>query len=278
MSASSSRKRGKAEESGGEKSRLKNARPDPTPLRLSAEEINKLGRVRLTKLCKRASTTNHVTQWRSASSRADCNWQRALCVDQKLCECVRRYDLRTERVLSHREDIAEVKRLIAKGAPLNWQGEEDHTSNRAPLHEAIVNDSMDTVKLLIESKCDVDITDDFSRTPLHYAALGNMLASTRALVEAGADLTMLDYEGKTAEALATETAKLLATDCNGAVVEYLINDAPHIRFHPSAQDKSCQPHRIKGRSHRAIQRDLKENYIFCDHVLHRLNHFCTGKR
>ena len=97
------------------------------------------------------------------------------------------------------------------------------------------------------------------------------MASVRALVEAGANATIRGEKDNTA----IEWAKEMKND---AIVEYLTKDAPKVRFGPYIWNTSGQPHRVKGRSLRAIERDLKEKGGFVKHILHRLKHLCIGKR
>lgn len=126
------------------------------------------------------------------------------------------------------------------------------------------------VKLLIKHKANVDITTKCGDTPLILAAYANRMSTVRALVEAGADTTIRDGMSETA----AHWAKVYRYD---AVAEYLATEAPRIRFHQLAQDESGQLSRAKGRSSRAIWRDLKENSGFVNHTLQRLEHFCIGK-
>ncbi len=147
---------------------------------------------------------------------------------------------------------------------VDWQ----NVDGNVPLHEASWNGNMDLVMLLIEHKANLNIRNKQRNTPLIFAAYGNNMAVVHALVEAGADTTILGFQNRTA----AEWAK---TWRHHAIVQYLNHD---IRFLSSARSDGTQLCCVKGRSLRAIQRDLKENSIFVSHMLHRLNHFCTGER
>ena len=125
----------------------------------------------------------------------------------------------------------------------------------------------DTVRLLIEHNANINASTVHGDTPLIDAARNNNMASVCALVEAGADTTLRNKHKMTAAQRAAERG-------NHAIVEYLTRT---IRFHSSTRDRKGQLHRIKGRSTRAIERDLKGNCLFVNHVLHRLRHFCMGK-
>ena len=81
---------------------------------------------------------------------------------------------------------AEAKRLIAEGAPVDWQDEYGY----APLHEASINGHTEIVMLLLENKCNLNVTDKYGYTPLILAAYYNKMDTVRALVEAGCDITI----------------------------------------------------------------------------------------
>ena len=105
-------------------------------------------------------------------------------------------------------------------------------------------------------------------TPLIYAARNRQMASVVALLEAGADTTIrCRYLKKTAAEWAREEGWNAIADC--------INHG--LRFHKYIRVEDCQLHQVKGRAVRAIERDLKVSGVFVSHILHRLNHFCTGK-
>ena len=89
---------------------------------------------------------------------------------------------------------AEAKRLIAEGAPVDWQ----NGDGWAPLHEASQNGRTEIVMLLLENKCNLNVTDKKGDTPLIYAAYWNKMDTVRALVEAGCDITIRGFENKTA--------------------------------------------------------------------------------
>ena len=105
---------------------------------------------------------------------------------------------------------AEAKRLIAKGAPVDWQ----YGDGSAPLHMASNNGRTEIVMLLLENKCNLNVTDNDGNTPFMYAAWNNKMDTVRALVEAGCDITIRGFHNKTA----AEKAKKRG---NHAVAEYL---------------------------------------------------------
>lgn len=171
-------------------------------------------------------------------------------------------------VATRNGNTAKVKRLIRGSAPINWQDDTGNTS----LHMASAFGKTDIVELFIRSKADVNIANKSKNTPLMFAAFNNKMFIVRVLVEAGADAITLGDESKDAARWANYG------DGTGTISEYLTNEAVHIRFHRSARDETNQLRLAKGRSLRAFERDLKEIVNFDDHMLHRLKHFCVGKR
>lgn len=162
---------------------------------------------------------------------------------------------------------SKAKIIIGEGAQVDWQDEDGET----PLHRACYNGNMDMMMLLIDHKADIDIIDDWGESPLYYAARRNRVSTVRALVEAGANINIRGHKNKTAAERAKEKGY-------HALSDYLTTEALHIRFHVTVCKESGELHRAKGRSLRAIERDLKETTKFDDHMLHRLSHFCSKKR
>ena len=111
---------------------------------------------------------------------------------------------------------AEAKRLIAKGAPVDWQ---NPRSGRAPLHGASANGKTEIVMLLLENKCDTNATDKDGDTPLIWAACRNNMTIARELAWSLCDLKIRNKKGKTA----AEVAKRKG---HHALAEYLANQAP----------------------------------------------------
>ena len=123
---------------------------------------------------------------------------------------------------------AEAKRLIAKGAPVDWLDDE---YGRAPLHVASINGHTEIVMLLLKNKCNLNVTDEFGDTPLISAAKYNDMDTVRALVEAGCDIT-IRQENKTAAEWAKE---------NGyhAIAEYLTNEASRVQVHSTHRARAA---------------------------------------
>ena len=122
---------------------------------------------------------------------------------------------------------AEAKRLIAEGALVDWQDE----NGFAPLHWASYKGYLEIVMLLLENKCDANITDKDGNTPRIYAARKNNMTSARELVWSLCDLKIRDNKGKTAAEEAKEHGK-------HDLAEYLAKQAPReqVRFASCACD------------------------------------------
>ena len=114
---------------------------------------------------------------------------------------------------------AEAKRLIAQGAPVDWQKRDGW----APLHGASAYGHTEIVMLLLENKCNLNVTDNGGDTPLIYAAWHNKMDTVRALVEAGCDITIRGSEKRTA----AERANI--DRGTGPIAEYLTNEAPRVQ-------------------------------------------------
>ena len=112
------------------------------------------------------------------------------------------------------EKTAEAKRLIAQGAPVNWQNQ----YGQAPLHNASACGYTKIVTLLLDNKCNLNVTDKSGDTPLILAAYYTKMDIVRALVEAGCDITIRGDKNKTAAELAKQRG-------HHALAEYLTNEA-----------------------------------------------------
>ena len=123
---------------------------------------------------------------------------------------------------------AEAKSLIAGGAPVDWQ----NGHGQAPLHGASANGYLDIMMLLLENKCNLNITDKYGDTPLILAAYINKMDIVRALVEAGCDMTIRGEENKTA----AEWAKQMG---HHAIAEYLTNNTPRVQVHSTHRARAA---------------------------------------
>ncbi|MDX1904829.1 MAG: ankyrin repeat domain-containing protein, partial [Thermonemataceae bacterium] len=88
--------------------------------------------------------------------------------------------------------IAVAEYLLQKGAKIH-----DNSWNTHILYEAVSNNNIDMVKMLLSYKTQalVDISPDTEpkNKPLHKAIVANNLAIVKLLVENGADLSKEDY-------------------------------------------------------------------------------------
>lgn len=165
--------------------------------------------------------------------------------------------------------MAKVKQLFDIGVPLDYQNEIERTAlHRTSLHRS---ERTGVIQLFIELKANLNITDRLGDTALILAAYRNKERIVCLLVEAGADIRIRCKTEKNA----ADWAKMRGND---DISRYLTNRAPTIRFHHSFRDENGKLCLAKGRSLRAVERDLKENGVFVSHVLFRLMHFCVAKR
>ena len=157
--------------------------------------------------------------------------------------------------------MAEVKRLIAEGAPVDWQNE----SGWAPLHGASNHGHTEIVMLLIEHKCNINAIEEDAFTPLMYAARKNHFEIVHRLVAAGADTSMRSHENK--------TAAEIARGCGHEnIAEYLAT----LRFRASCRDESGRLHHEEGRAVRAVDRDLRATGMLPDGPLALIKEFAIG--
>ena len=78
---------------------------------------------------------------------------------------------------------------------------------------------METVMLLLENQCDINVTDNDGNTPLHLAVHWNNVPVARLLVWSLCDLKICNAEGKIAAEMTEEIASY-------ALAEYLASQAP----------------------------------------------------
>ena len=109
-----------------------------------------------------------------------------------------RYDLHEAVV---KKDIAQIGKLLQKGADINQLGPRRHGYGSA-LHIAVREGYLDIAKLLIDRGAEIDVLDRKDFTPLHNATWNGNLEMTKLLLEAGADIEASTYDGDTPLSLA----------------------------------------------------------------------------
>ena len=88
------------------------------------------------------------------------------------------------------------------------------------------------VMLLLENKCDANITGNLGDTPLILAANRNKMDTVRALVEAGCDITIRGEGNKTAADWAKQQG-------HHDLAEYLTNEAPRVQVHSTHRARAA---------------------------------------
>jgi ankyrin repeat protein len=84
--------------------------------------------------------------------------------------------------------------LVKHGAEVN----SPNRNGKPPLHQAVSNEQMDIVRILLAHGADPNQRDDVGWPPLHWAASRHNLPMIDLLVDAGADVNARDLSGKSA--------------------------------------------------------------------------------
>uniref|UniRef100_A0A0N4ZCT2 ANK_REP_REGION domain-containing protein n=1 Tax=Parastrongyloides trichosuri TaxID=131310 RepID=A0A0N4ZCT2_PARTI len=89
-------------------------------------------------------------------------------------------------------DFVEIKKYLEEGANINYVGPDGLT----PLHNAIIDDNCEVVKILVENGSDVNIQDPMYWTPLHSAIEMGDLNIIQILLDNGADPSLINSDEK----------------------------------------------------------------------------------
>ena len=89
-------------------------------------------------------------------------------------------------------DLVRVRELLAAGADPNARDDE----RRAPLHQAVLANSVGLIGLLLEARADVNAADEHGWTPLHFAAQEYLPDIARIMLAKGGDPNARDDEGR----------------------------------------------------------------------------------
>jgi ankyrin repeat protein len=93
-------------------------------------------------------------------------------------------------------DCAKVATLLSSQDAesfINYQNEDGFT----PVHCSTVNDQLTVTKLLIEVRCNVNVTSRFGRTPMMTVAQNGITAIAKQLIEARCNVELQQYDGAT---------------------------------------------------------------------------------
>jgi ankyrin repeat protein len=112
------------------------------------------------------------------------------------------------RSAAHSGDVAEIKRLIARGAKVNWADDEGWTA----LFWASVAVQPEAVKTLLDRGADVNARDRAGWTPVFWAAMNGHSTVVEMLVDRGADVSLADHKGRTALMEAAAKGKVAAVE------------------------------------------------------------------
>lgn len=90
-------------------------------------------------------------------------------------------------------DLAEARRLVAAGAPV------DFVSGETPLVKAALKGHLEIARFLLDAGADINIRKDTGSTALMCAAFFGHAEVVRLLLEKGADKALRNRQGKSAE-------------------------------------------------------------------------------
>ncbi len=153
--------------------------------------------------------------------------------------------------MSGREELGD-KLNLACMRDMTAEAKRQNRNGRAPLHIASRDGQTEIVMLLLENKCNLNVTDNDGNTPFMYAAWNNKLDTVRALVEAGCDITIRGENNMTAAEWADQHGY-------NDIAEYLATEGPRVQrfiLHPSSDGDRKRRPKHAGAATRAILRDI----------------------
>lgn len=101
-----------------------------------------------------------------------------------------------------------MKLLLENGFDVN---REQKTIKTFPLHDAVVFENLDSIKMLVEHGASLNVGTSSGKTPLHYAALTKNSEIVLYLLNNGTDVSIKDNYGNTASEVSksSEIKKLI---------------------------------------------------------------------
>ena len=97
-------------------------------------------------------------------------------------------------IIKNNPNLNLVNDLIALGANLDWQNEENF--NRVPLHWAAWGGEVEIARMLIDAGANVNVQDEWGNTPLHEATSLGRVEIAQMLIDEGARKNIPNNEGK----------------------------------------------------------------------------------
>lgn len=94
--------------------------------------------------------------------------------------------------------ISMTNRIVKAIAKIQSSLSEQNTSGRVPLHYAVLNNDLETTKMLICWGAESSTPDYYNNSSLHFAAQNGYHEAMKVLLSAKPKLDLVNYDGKTA--------------------------------------------------------------------------------